>query len=63
LDNPAGLIAMLGLLGILAAWARWRTSEMAKSPEGMLQFEEAEVPAVMSLGLNRDGSSPVQNRG
>jgi len=62
-DNPAGLIAMLGLLGILAAWARWRTSEMAKSPEGMLQFEEAEVPAVMSLGLNRDGSSPVQNRG
>jgi CubicO group peptidase (beta-lactamase class C family) len=55
LEEPTGLIAMLGLLGMVAAWTRWRTSEMAKSPEGTLQFEEAEVPAVMSLGLNRDG--------
>jgi CubicO group peptidase (beta-lactamase class C family) len=57
LDNPAGLIAMLGLLGILAGWARWRTSEMAKSPEGTLQFEEAPVPAILALGLKRDGAA------
>jgi CubicO group peptidase (beta-lactamase class C family) len=59
LENPAGVIAMLGIFGILAAWARWRTSEMAKSPEGTLQFEEAPVPAILALGLNRDGTSPV----
>jgi hypothetical protein len=34
LGNPEGLAAMLGLFAILAAWARWRTSEMAKSPDG-----------------------------
>jgi hypothetical protein len=54
LQNSAGLASMLGLLCILAALARWRTKALAKSPEGALKFEEAPVPAVLPLGLNRD---------
>ena len=49
-------MAMLGVFGILGALARRRTSEMAKSPEGTVHFEEASrFPRVISLGLNRDG--------
>lgn len=57
LQNPAGFVGMVGLLGIVAVLARWRTMKRAKSPEGSLQFEEAVVPAILGLGLNRDGSS------
>jgi CubicO group peptidase (beta-lactamase class C family) len=57
LENPTSLIAMLGVFGILAVWARRRTSEMAKSPEGTVQFEDAPVPAILALGLNRDGTA------
>ncbi|MGA2146392.1 MAG: serine hydrolase [Bryobacteraceae bacterium] len=58
LGNPAGLATMLPLLGIAALCARWRTTAMAKSPEGSLQFDEAPVPVILSLGLNRDGATP-----
>jgi hypothetical protein len=59
LENSVGLAVMLGGFVILAALARWRTTAMAKSPEGALLFEEAPVPAVLGLGLNRDGVRPV----
>ena len=49
---------MLAILGIAALCARWRTAASAKSPEGSLQFEEAPVPAILSLGLHRDGATP-----
>jgi hypothetical protein len=58
LGNPTGLATMLALLGIAAVFARWRTTASAKSPEGSLQFEEAPVPVILSLGLNRDGAMP-----
>ncbi len=58
LGNPAGLATMLALLGIAALCARWRTTTSAKSPEGSLQFEEAPVPVILPLGLNRDGAAP-----
>ena len=58
LGNPAGLATMLALLGVTVLCARWRTTARAKSPEGSLQFEEATVPVIMSLGLNRDGATP-----
>jgi hypothetical protein len=58
LGNPAGLAAMLALFGIAALCARWRTAAKAKSPEGSLQFEETPVPAILPLGLNRDGATP-----
>ncbi len=57
LASPAGMSAMLVLFGILAVYARRRTSELAKSPEGTVQFEEAPVPAILALGLNRDGTA------
>ncbi len=59
LENPGGLATMLGLFAILAGLARWRTTALAKSPGGTLQFEEASVPAILPLGLNRDGVWPV----
>jgi lysylphosphatidylglycerol synthetase-like protein (DUF2156 family) len=59
LENPAGMAVILVLCGILAAWARHRTAARAKSPQGKLQFEEAPVPAILALGLNRDGTSSV----
>jgi hypothetical protein len=58
LGNHAGLAAMLALFGIAALCARWRTAAKAKSPEGSLQFEETPVPAILPLGLNRDGATP-----
>ena len=59
LESPAGMATMLVAFASLAAWARWRTDARAQSPEGTVQFEEAPVPEIMGLGLNRDGSSPV----
>lgn len=58
LSNPAGLATMLALLGIVWLCARWRTAASARSPEGSLLLEEAPVPAILSLGLNRDGATP-----
>lgn len=55
LAHPAGLAALAGLLGIALAFARWRTDSTARSPEGSLQFEEMPVPAILGLGLDRDG--------
>ncbi len=62
LGNTASLATMLALLGVAVLCARWRTTASAKSPEGSLQFEEAPVPAILSLGLNRDGATPRLSR-
>jgi hypothetical protein len=59
LERPGSTAAMLVAFASLAAWAGWRTQTKAKSPEGTVLFEEAPVPAIMGLGLNRDGTSPV----
>ena len=58
LENTTGLVSMLVLLALAAAWARWRTGAMAKSPEGPLQFEAEAAPAILQLGLHRDGVVP-----
>jgi hypothetical protein len=48
--------AAAALLRWQAAWlGRW----LPDSPEEELEFEDAPAPAVMVLGLNRDGTSPV----
>jgi len=57
LGNPVGLAMMLALFGIAALCTRWRTAVKAKSPEGSLQFEETPDPAILPLGLNRDGAT------
>ncbi len=53
--------AIIGLLLTLAICARWSASRLAKSPEGILQFEEAAEPAVFALDLHRDGVTVTDN--
>jgi hypothetical protein len=59
LHDPASYARMLIVLGLLAALARWRTVVLAKSQEAIVQFEEVAPPAILSLGLNRDGVLPI----
>ncbi len=56
LREPRNTVAMLMLLGVVAAGIRWRTVLLARSNERGLQFEEEAVPAILELGLFRDGA-------
>ena len=58
LENPASYAKMLAVLGIAAVCVRWRTVALAKSEEAIVQFEEVQSPAILALGLNRDGALP-----
>jgi hypothetical protein len=58
LDNPASFVIMVAVLGILAVFARWRTSASAKSSLSELRFEEEPTPAIFALDLHRDGTPP-----
>jgi hypothetical protein len=55
LQKPGMMAAMLALLGVAAVAIRWRIEVLARSDEEGLQFEEEGTPAVMELGLYRDG--------
>lgn len=55
LQKPGLMAAMIGLLGVGAVTIRWRTSVLARTDEEGLQFEEEGSPAVLELGLFRDG--------
>jgi hypothetical protein len=55
LESPMGFAAMIALLCVAAAGARWWTITRANLPETALRFEEAEVPAIFALDLHRDG--------
>ena len=59
--NAPAYAALVGVLAALAICARWSADRLAKSPEGELRFEEAEEPAVRSLGLHRDGVTQVDS--
>lgn len=51
-----GMIALtLALLGVVAIATKWRTTTLARLDEEGLQFEEEGTPAVLELGLFRDG--------
>lgn len=56
LQEPRNTIAMLMLLGVIAAGVRWRVVVLERSDERGLQFEEEAAPAVLELGLFRDGA-------
>jgi len=56
LRGARGTIAMLVLLGTIAAGIRWRSVVRERSDERGLQFEEEVEPAVLELGLFRDGA-------
>ncbi|MGC2531028.1 MAG: hypothetical protein WA639_25050 [Candidatus Acidiferrum sp.] len=56
LQKPGMMAAMLTLLGVAAVTARWRTTALARCDEEGLQFEEEGTPAILELGLYRDGA-------
>jgi len=63
LQDHSKLAAILIVLAVAAGLLRWRAAWLGpwlpESPEEELEFEDAPAPAVMVLGLNRDGTSPV----
>ncbi|HTQ61808.1 MAG TPA: hypothetical protein VMI32_16415 [Candidatus Solibacter sp.] len=51
-----GMIALtIALLGIVAIATKWRATALARFDEEGLQFEEEGTPAILELGLFRDG--------
>ena len=59
LEAPARFAVLLIALAFAWPCTRWRTEAHARSEEAEVQFEEADVPAIQILGLNRDGSWPI----
>lgn len=58
LEEPARFAVILLVLVITVVCARWRTASTASSGEPV-QFEEEASPAILTLGLNRDGVVPT----
>jgi len=56
LDDPATFVKMVVVLGVLAAFARWRSS---RSLESELRFEEEPTPVIFAVDLHRDGVPPA----
>jgi hypothetical protein len=61
LEEPRTMTALLVLLAVVAAVVRWGTAALARSEPAALQFEEVPPPAVMGLGLHRDGMLIVES--
>ena len=59
LGDPASFVKMVVVLAILAGFARWRTSALAKSQQSKLRFDEQPTPAIFALDLHRDGMPPI----
>jgi len=57
LQEPRGTATMLALVGMAAVCVRWGATRLDDEDE--LQFEEAPEPAVLELGLHRDGVMPT----
>ena len=55
LSDTGMYLRLLTVLLIVWAAARWRAGWLAKAEESKLRFEEEEAPAVLELGLHRDG--------
>jgi hypothetical protein len=56
LQKRSTMAAVLALLGVSAIAVRLHVKALARSDERNLQFEEEPVPAVLELGLFRDGA-------
>jgi hypothetical protein len=59
LQEPRGMATMLALFGLAAVGIRLGTAALASFEDEELKFEEAPVPAVLELGLHRDGVMPM----
>ena len=53
------MATMLVLFGVGAVCIRLGTAALARLEEDDLQFEETQAPAVLELGLHRDGVMPI----
>lgn len=54
LRDPATYCAVVGVLAVLLAAVRWCTVARGRSEEVVVDFDELEEPAVLSLGLRED---------
>lgn len=59
LRDPVSYAILFGVLGVAAVGCWRRTVALANSEESMVRFEEEESPAILSLGLFRDGALPT----
>lgn len=55
LDHAGQFAVLIGTLTLIFALLRWRTWRESHAAWSALQFEDPREPAVMSLGLGRDG--------
>ena len=55
-ENPIRYAILATSLFVAAAAARWRTDVEAKTETNELQFDDPPEPAVLQLGLSRDGA-------
>ena len=62
LQHPTSYAALVIVLALIAVCVRWRTAALAESSEAVLQFEDEPTPAVLCLGLCRDGVFVVEPR-
>jgi hypothetical protein len=60
LQNPAHYTMVLLILSISAILIRWRTLALSQSEEAELRFEEVAPPAILELGLHRDGMLTIE---
>jgi hypothetical protein len=59
LQSARSMVTMVALFAVAALCGRWGTAALARLEEQELQFEEAPPPAVLELGLHRDGVLPM----
>jgi hypothetical protein len=60
LDNPQVYAVLASALAIAALLIRHRTKAQASSESAALQFDDPPDPAILSLGLYRDGILPLE---
>jgi hypothetical protein len=60
LERPALYAATDVVLALVALLARYRTNTEARSEDAGLQFDDPPEPAILSLGLYRDGVLPIE---
>jgi hypothetical protein len=59
LQEPRAMAWMVALCGAAAIGGRLGTAALARWDEEELRFEEEATPAVLELGLHRDGVMPL----
>jgi CubicO group peptidase (beta-lactamase class C family) len=59
LREIGSMLVMLALLVMVWVAVRWTTKALARGDEQEPRFEEEEPPAVLGLGLHRDGVMPI----